>query len=68
MERIIGGAENDAAVEYGKDFLRALRHRSIPQLEMASEFFSPVLVQIKQQVDAPIKPESLILVEVGVDP
>src|ERR1700739_3202666 len=53
--RVVGGAEDSAAVEDRQDLLLRPGHLAIPELEMAAVFFVPVLVQIDQDVDAPIE-------------
>ena len=62
-----GGAEDGAAVEDRQDLLLGLRHLAIPELEVTTVLLFPILVEIDQNVDAPVELELVVLVEVGVD-
>src|ERR1700733_6055895 len=60
-------AEDGAAVEDRQDLLLRSRHLPIPQLEMAAVLFLPILVEINEDIDAPIQPQTLVVAEVCVD-
>jgi hypothetical protein len=66
MKRIVRGAENNAAIEHGQYLANAPVHIAVPQFEVAAILFSPVLVQIEKDVEAPVQTELLVSIEVGV--
>src|SRR5687768_9279307 len=65
--RKIGRREDDTSIEERKHTLFTTRHRAIPQLEMATVFFGPILVEVEQKIEPSIEIETFVFVEVGVN-
>ena len=66
VERDVRGAEHDRPVEDGRDPPLASGHRAGPQLEMAAILVLPRLVQVDEQVQAPVEVQQRVPVEVDV--
>jgi hypothetical protein len=62
--REAGGVEDRAPVEDGKDLLLCARHLPVPELEVPAVLFLPVLVQVDEDINAPVELESVVAIEV----
>src|SRR5215472_6676351 len=62
----VGGVEYHRPIEHRKDAMNRPGHLAIPELEVTSELFLPILVEIDDQVQATVEVEPLVLIEIGV--
>src|SRR4029078_3110778 len=68
VEGEIGRVEDHAAVEGGIDAPHALRHRGIPELELAAPCGLPVPGEVEDEIEPRVEAEPGVVVEVGMDP
>lgn len=59
--------EDHATVEDGYDRFLAGFHVIVPELQLAAEFLFPVLVQVDQDIDAPLEIHGFVVVEIRVN-
>src|SRR5262245_4271601 len=67
VEGTVRCAENHASIEDRQDPFPALLHAVVPQLEVTSVFFLPVLVEIQKEIQSSIQLQLRFPVEVGMD-
>src|SRR6187551_4137390 len=67
VKRVRARREQHGAIEIGFDDALALSAVAAPQLQFAAILAAPVRRQIDQQVQAPVRLQLLVPVEVGVD-
>src|ERR1700677_1688786 len=62
----VRGAKDHDAVEIRGHFRFAPIHLAVPQLQVPTILFAPILIQIQQQIDPPIKSKLPMFVEIRV--
>src|SRR5882762_9530815 len=63
----IGGPKNHEPIEHRQNLRLASGHVAVPQLQVTAEILAPILVQVEQQIEAPVETVTRMLVEVGMD-
>src|SRR5437773_12449288 len=58
------GSKNHKPVEHRQNLRLALSHITVPELKMTAVFLAPILVQVEQQIEAPVETVTRMLVEV----
>src|SRR3990167_3099896 len=62
-----GGGKDGQPVENRQDLVTAERRVLVPQFQITAVFLFPVLVQVQQDVDAPVQKGGVVVIEVGVE-
>jgi len=62
-----GCVEDYTAVELGYVRRYALLHFGIPELQLATVIAPPIPIQIYQDINPPLKIQSIMIIEVGVN-
>src|SRR6267143_1885274 len=63
----VRGSEHHEPIEHRQNLRLASSHVTIPELKMTAILLAPILVQVEQQIEAPVETVKRMLVEVSMD-
>ncbi len=67
MERVVVREEDDAPSKNWENAIGTLSHLFIPELQVASVLFLPVVVEVDENIEAAVDLQEVVLVKVRMD-